>query len=108
LGDKIVGTQAQRLHPSLWHGQAGQDQHRRVVTGDPHAPHHLETLDVGQREIKQNDVVFIMPQQLKSVLPAVGLIDDRAGRFQHERYTACSKQALFNQKDAHPPLLNKT
>ena len=42
------------------------------------------SFDIGQGKIEQHDVVFVVSQKFERLLAAVGLVDDRAGGFQHQ------------------------
>ena len=104
LGDEVVRAQGQTLHLRLWPRQAGQDQHRRVVAGDPHPPHDFKALDVGQHQVEQHDVVVIMAGELEAFLAGVNMIDHGATGFQHQNNAAGCDEIVFDKQNAHQPL----
>src|ERR1700722_19588219 len=85
----------------MWQRDAGEDKPSGIIAGDPHATHNLKPFDVGQGQIEQDDIIFIMTEELQGVFTAVRLVNDCTGGFQHERYAACGDQVFFHEQDTH-------
>jgi len=52
----VVAAQRQAPHRLLGAVARGEEQHRRVVALAPQPPAHLETVDVGQHDVEQQEV----------------------------------------------------
>ena len=68
-----------------------------IGAGDSHAANDLIPLNVRQDHIKEDNVIFIMPGEFDRLLSGLGMFNDRAGTFQHQRHTVCRRQIIFDQ-----------
>ena len=101
LGDEIIGAQTEAFDLDLRARQPGQDQHRGIIARDTHPAHDLETLDVGQHQVKNHDVVVVVPGKFEAFLACVGMVDHGTNGPQHQRDATRRDKVVFDEQDSH-------
>ena len=111
LGQVVVGAGAQSPDLVLGVGQARQDQDRGLHAAVAKPAQNLESIDVGQHDVENDNVVIIEFADFQPILAEIGRIDDHAGRFKYQFYALLLGGVVFDKKNAHvglptPPLTN--
>jgi len=74
----VVAAQRQAPHRLLGAVARGEEQHRRVVSLAPQPPAHLETVDVGQHDVEQQEVRRVRAHGREGAAPVTGHLDGEA------------------------------
>jgi len=74
----VVAAQRQAPHRLLGAVSRGEEQHRRVVALAPQPPAHLETVDVGQHDVEQQEVRRVRAHGRQGAAPVTGHLDGEA------------------------------
>jgi hypothetical protein len=84
LSHVVVGAEAETPDLVLDAGEPGEDQGRRLHSGEAQAAQHLEARHVRQVEVEKNDVVVVYLAEIDPFFAEIGGVDVEALGFEHQ------------------------
>ena len=103
FGQIVVGPEIETAYPIFGGPPGSQHQHRDFCTGSPppHAPQDFQTIQPGQRQIKNHQVVGLGQQRVIGVIAAVQYIDHMTGIDEGSSNPFGQFGMIFNEQKAH-------
>mmetsp|Transcript_23212 Transcript_23212/g.54891 ORF Transcript_23212/g.54891 Transcript_23212/m.54891 type:complete len:717 (+) Transcript_23212:2869-5019(+) len=101
LDEVVVSAALEATHPVLDRVPRGQDQRRHGQALDTHAAQGLETVDAGQADVEDQQVVGILAQRARHRLTAGGAVHHPALRAQRTGGGFDELFVVFDKQNAH-------
>ena len=101
LGQVVVGAGIEAAHAILDAVLRGQDQHRHGALARAQAAQHVDTGELGQAEIENQQIVHLRQQRRVGILAIVDMIDRIAGLAQGADQAIGNDGVVFGKKNSH-------